>query len=171
MVNDPLAVTSIEVVVAPELQLFPIGLLDVSVTVSPSQTVVGPLAVIVGVAGIGLTVTTVGLETAEEQPKATSTTVYVPEVVMVVEGVKSPLLQTLPEVALDVRTTLSPEQNVVGPEALTVGVGGVGFTVMEAGNETAEVQPNSTTKAVKIPAVLTVIACVLAPVLQVFPAG
>ena len=46
-------------VVAPVLQVFPVALDDVSVTLPPVQNVVGPLAEIVGVAGAGFTVTVV----------------------------------------------------------------------------------------------------------------
>ena len=52
----------IDCVVAPVLQMLPVALLEVRVTLSPEQKVVGPLAVIVGVAGVGLTVTTTGAE-------------------------------------------------------------------------------------------------------------
>jgi hypothetical protein len=63
---------------------------------------------------------------------------------MVVDVVKSPLLHTLPELALERRMTLPPEQNVVEPEVEIVGVGGVGLTVTTVGVETAEVQPSAT---------------------------
>ena len=53
----------------------PVALLDVSVTLPPSQNVVGPPAVIVGVAGTGLTVTLVGEEAALGQPLAVTITV------------------------------------------------------------------------------------------------
>jgi hypothetical protein len=42
----------------------PLALLDVSPTLPPVQNVVGPPGVIVGVAGIGLTVTTVAADGA-----------------------------------------------------------------------------------------------------------
>jgi hypothetical protein len=44
--------------------------------------------------------------------------------VTVMLWVVAPLLQEFPEVALDVRITLPPVQNVVGPLALMVGTGG-----------------------------------------------
>jgi xanthosine utilization system XapX-like protein len=59
----------------------PLALLDVSVTLPPAQNVVGPLGVIVGVAGIGLTVTFVAAEAALAQPEVVTTTVYVPAAV------------------------------------------------------------------------------------------
>jgi hypothetical protein len=53
----------------------PPALLDVSVTLPPVQNVVGPPGVIVGVAGIGLTVTVVAADAALLQPLAVTTTV------------------------------------------------------------------------------------------------
>ena len=46
-----------------------------SVTLPPGQNVVGPPAPIVGVAGIGLTVTTVAVDGALAQPPTVVTTV------------------------------------------------------------------------------------------------
>ena len=53
----------------------PVALLEVSVTLSPLQKVVGPPGVIVGVAGAGVTVTVVGAEAALGQPPAVTVTV------------------------------------------------------------------------------------------------
>jgi xanthosine utilization system XapX-like protein len=53
----------------------PLALLDVRVTLPPAQNVVGLSGVIVGVAGIGFTVTVVALEAALMQPVAVSVTV------------------------------------------------------------------------------------------------
>ena len=50
----------------------PVALLELSTTLPPWQKVVGPPGVAVGVAGSGLTVTTVGAETALWQPSAFS---------------------------------------------------------------------------------------------------
>ncbi len=61
----PLVVAEIDAVVAPPgVQTLLTGLLLFKVTLPPEQKVVGPDAVIEGVAGIGLTVTTVGAEVA-----------------------------------------------------------------------------------------------------------
>ena len=60
--------TVMDCVVAPVLQVLPVALLLVSVTLSPGHNAVGPLGVIVGVVGSGITVTTVGKE-VEVQPK------------------------------------------------------------------------------------------------------
>ena len=46
----------------------PDALLDVSVTLPPAQNVVGPPALIVGVAGIGVAVTVTGADAGLEQP-------------------------------------------------------------------------------------------------------
>jgi len=46
----------------------PLALLEVSVTLPPLQNVVAPLGVIVGVGGVGVTVTVVGLEGVLLQP-------------------------------------------------------------------------------------------------------
>src|SRR5204862_74552 len=55
----------------------PVALLDVSVTEPPVQKVVGPPGVIVGVAGMGLTVTLV-VPAADVQPLTVMVTEYVP---------------------------------------------------------------------------------------------
>jgi len=51
----------------------PVALLDVSVTLPPAQNVVVPPAVIVGVAGFGLTVTVVAVDVDEHPPLVTVT--------------------------------------------------------------------------------------------------
>ena len=56
------------VVSPPGDQTFPLAELEVSVTLSPAQNVVGPEAVIVGVAGVGFTVTVVAADGALVQP-------------------------------------------------------------------------------------------------------
>jgi hypothetical protein len=61
-------------VVAPFDHKFPVAEDDVNTTFPPAQNVVAPPAVIVGVAGTGLTVTTVAAEFAEVQdPEVTAT--------------------------------------------------------------------------------------------------
>jgi hypothetical protein len=56
----------------------------VSVTVSPSQNVVGPLTETVGITGVGSTVITI-IAVSEVQPLIVEATSYVPLVVMVVD--------------------------------------------------------------------------------------
>ena len=60
-------VTVIDCVVAPPGDhTLLVALLEVKVTLPPAQKVVGPPAVIVGVVGVGFTVTTVAVEVAEQ---------------------------------------------------------------------------------------------------------
>ena len=63
----PDAVTVMDWVVAPLLQVLPVAALDVSVTLPPSQKVVAPDVLTVGVAGTGFTVTVTGVEAADWQ--------------------------------------------------------------------------------------------------------
>lgn len=67
---------------------------------------------------------------------------------------------------LELSTTLSPKQNVVGPCAVTIGAGGKAFTRTES-----DVIPDaqlfaSTTNNEKVPLMETVILCVVSPVLH-----
>ncbi len=57
--------------------MFPEATEDVKTTVPPEQNVVGPLALMVGAAGNGLTVTTVGVEVSLQLP-LDDVTVYDP---------------------------------------------------------------------------------------------
>ena len=59
--------------VAPFDQVFPVAEEEVKVTEPPAQNVVGPPAVMVGVAGTGFTVTVVATEVAEHKPVETVT--------------------------------------------------------------------------------------------------
>lgn len=62
-------------VVSPVDQIFPLETEEVSTTEPPDeQKVVGPLAVIVGTAGIGFTVTLITLDAAEAQGPSTMVT-------------------------------------------------------------------------------------------------
>ncbi|MNE17548.1 hypothetical protein D3C80_1105330 [compost metagenome] len=77
--------------------------------------------------GAGFTVIVVGAEVAIQLPEPTLT-VYEPLVETVIEFVIAPVDQVFPEGAEDVKTTEPPEQNVVGPPGVIVGVAGGGFT-------------------------------------------
>ena len=55
----------------------------------------------------------------------------------------TPVLQTMPVPVLEVMRKLSPEQNVVDPEAVSVGVAGMELTKTEIGFDTADVQPKA----------------------------
>ena len=61
-------------VVSPVDQTLSVAEEEVNVKEPPSQKVVAPLAVIVGTAGTGLTVTGIVFETVEEQPLLVTTT-------------------------------------------------------------------------------------------------
>jgi hypothetical protein len=62
-------------------------------------------------------------------------------VTLMVWVVALPGLQRLPVALEEVRFTLPPAQNVVGPPGVIVGVGGRGLTVTTTGAEAADVQP------------------------------
>ena len=61
----------------------------VRVTLPPAQNVVGPLGVIVGVAGFGLTVTTVAAEVELQPLPSVTVTVYEPELETTIDCVVS----------------------------------------------------------------------------------
>ncbi len=56
--------------------------------------------------------------------------------------VVAPVDHRYPELTLDVSVTLPPAQNDVKPEAVMVGVTGVGLTVTEVAREAVLRQPN-----------------------------
>jgi hypothetical protein len=126
--------------------VFPLATLELSITLSPVQKVVGPFAEIIGAAGVGLAVIVIK-PFAEIQPFPSVTlTVYVPgdetEIVEVVALVD----HKFPDAELDVRVTLCPEQIAVcGAEM--VGVVGNGFTVTVVAVEVEE-QPTEPTVTV-----------------------
>jgi hypothetical protein len=159
----------IDCVVAPVDQTFPVADEDVSTTLPPAQKVKGPPAEIVGVAGIGFTVTVVPADATEVQPPLVRVTVYVPDVETVIDCVVAPVDQTFPVADEDVNTTLPPAQKVKGPPAEMVGVDGNAVTLTVVPADVAEVQPPLVTATVYVPDVETVIDCVVAPVDQTFP--
>jgi hypothetical protein len=126
-VNVPAFETFIDDVVAPVLQVFPVVTFEVKFAVWPVHNAVCE-AVITGIAGNGFCVTTTDAEVAE-QPTFPTVTEYVPAFSTVIDWVVAPLLQTFPEVALEVKITLSPTQKVVGSLGEIVGVVGLEFTV------------------------------------------
>jgi len=83
--------------------------------------------------------------------------------------VVAPFDHTLSVGEEDVSTILPPSQKVVAPLAVIVGTAGTGFTVMEIVLDTAEVQPADVSVTLYVPAVVTVIDCVVAPFDQRFP--
>ncbi len=165
----PDASTVIDCVVAPFDQILPVALLEVKITLSGVQNVVGPLAVTVGPAGVGLTVTVIAFEGAETQLPSSTTTEKVPDANTVIDWVVAPFDQIFPVALLEVNITLSGVQNVVGPLAVTVGPAGVGLTVTVIAFEGAELQLPSLTTTEKVPDANTVIDCVVAPFDQILP--
>jgi hypothetical protein len=82
---DPELLTVIDCEVAPVDHVFPVAEDDVKMTEPPAQNVVGPLAEIVGVAGVGFTVMVSTLELPEEHPFMITSTVYIPEAETVID--------------------------------------------------------------------------------------
>lgn len=82
--------------------------------------------------------------------------------------VVSPVDQVFPLAEEDVSTTEPPEQKVVGPPGVMVGVAGGGFTVIVV-PALVELHVPFETVTVYVPLVETVMDCVVAPVDQVFP--
>src|SRR5512140_3983213 len=72
----PATETVIDCVVAPVDQRLPVSAEEVRVIVEPAQNEVGPL--IVGVAGVGFTVTRCAAEVAEQPLASVTVTLYVP---------------------------------------------------------------------------------------------
>ena len=62
-----------------------------------------------------------------------------------IDGVIAPFDHTFPVAAEEVSVTVFPEQIVVGPLAVIVGVEGTGFTVTFVEAETPEAHPNEIT--------------------------
>jgi len=90
-VYEPELDTTIDCVVAvvDQRYVYPLG--AVSVTLPPAHNVVGPLGVIVGVGGFGLTVTTVGAEVELHPLPSLTVTVYEPALVTRIDCVVAPV--------------------------------------------------------------------------------
>jgi hypothetical protein len=114
---------------------------------------------------LGVTVTSVAVEVAEQSAALVTVTVYEPTVLTVIDCVVAPLLHNQDAPADAVSVTEPPLQNVTGPPAVIVAVGNV-FTVITVAAEVAEHPAALVTVTVYEPAVLTVIACVVAPLLH-----
>ncbi len=118
------------VVAPPGVQVLPVAEDEVSVTLPPWQKVKAPVLLMVGVAGIGLTVTTFAAEGDDVHPLAVTVTVYEPdEVTFMLCVVAPPGVQVLPVADDEVSVTLPPWQKVKAPVLLMVGVAGIGLTV------------------------------------------
>ena len=130
---------------------------------------VDPLAVIIGVAGFALTVTTVAAEVAEQPDPLVTVTVYEPEALTEIDCVVAPVDHVLPVAEEEVKVTEPPEQNVVGPPADMVGVAGFEFTVTTVVVEVAEQPEPFVTVTLYEPEVFTTMDCEVAPVDHVLP--
>ena len=84
----------------------------------------GPPAVIVGVAGVGLTITTIGAEVEEQPAPSVYVTDIVEEVVTLIVEEVSDVDQEFPDPYDDVKSTEPPSQKVVAPLGVIVGVAG-----------------------------------------------
>lgn len=134
-------------------------------TAPPVQKVVGPLAVMAGVAGTGSTTTVTGADCGEAQlAPLKACTVKVPDAVTVMDCVVAPFDQSQASALLAARTTLPPAQKVVGPAAVMVGAGGAGSTVTVTGADDPERQPLALLICTsKVPDAVTVMDWVVAP--------
>jgi len=75
------------------------------------------------------------------------------------------LYHWLPELAEEVKVTEFPSHTVVAPEGLIVGVGGVVFIVTSIALEKADVQVPLLICVVKLPVIVAVYVCDVAPVI------
>lgn len=114
---------------APLDHVLPVAEEEVNVTDPGEQKVVGPPAVIVGVAGNGLTVTLVTAEVRVHPAAFETVTVNEPDVVTVIVCVVAPFDHKYEVDAGAESVTEPPAQNVVGPPAVIVGMAGKAFTV------------------------------------------
>jgi hypothetical protein len=78
-VKVPAVDTVIEGVLSASLHVLPDDAEELSMTLVPAHMARGPLALIVGAGGIGLTVTTAGADGGLTQPLMVSMTVYDPD--------------------------------------------------------------------------------------------
>jgi hypothetical protein len=99
------------------------------VTLSPAQKLKGPVAVMTGLAGTGLTITSILSAGGEVQPYSSNILrEYLPGELTVISRLEAPFDHTYPEALSDLSITLSPEQMVNGPSAVITGLTGVGAT-------------------------------------------
>ena len=155
-------------VVAPVLHnnAEPVDAVAVIFTCCPGQKFVGPSITIDSVGnGKEDTVTEAGKERQEFVPVAV--TVYVPAVLTLMSFVIAPLLQATvaPVEGVALKVTVFPGQNpAVAPLEIDSVGNGKEDTVTEAGKERQEFVPVAVT--VYVPAVLTVMSFVIAPLLH-----
>lgn len=131
---------------------------EVSVTLPPEQKEVGPFALIIGAAGIGFTVTTVGDEEGDTQPfPSVTVTEYEPAEETDIDCVNSPVDHIFPPVEEDVNVTEEPAQIDSVVPVTIVGAGGNEFTVTVLGAEVPELHPFEITCTKNVPEVFTTI--------------
>ena len=124
------------------------------------------------------TVTTTPAELAEHPLISVTVTEYVPDVVTLIAFVVAPVDQVFPEASDDVKLTEFPTQNVKGPSAEIVGVGG-GVGSVNATFNVLDVQPIPSSNVILYdPAVNEPIVCgnvtpvaepLAVPVQEIFP--
>src|SRR5664279_738683 len=111
-------------------------MLELKFTLLPSQNVVGPEAVIIGVGGNGFTVVIAGREGKLWHPfELVTRTVYEPDVLIKTLDVAAPFDHRKFDSGLEDKFTLSPKQKVVGPVAVIIGVIGNTLTTLDTGSE------------------------------------
>lgn len=125
-------------------QVFPVALLEESVTLPPEQNDTGPPALITGTGGREFTEITIGEDVPTHPFPSVSVTKYEPGEVTTIDCVVwLPGDHTFPDIALEVRVTSFPEQNVVDPPALIAGEGSA-FTTTFTGEDVTVQKPLST---------------------------
>ena len=164
----PLVLTLILADVTPLLHTIPVFVLEVRITLSPSQNVMGLFANIVGTGGKLFTTTLVESEVFL-QPFASvvvTAKLLVPVFTLMLTLV-APVLHLILFVALEVNITLSPKQKVVGLLAEIVGFAGNAFTETETESAALDTQPAAlNTVKLNLPLTFTVMLWVEAPLLQ-----
>jgi hypothetical protein len=112
--------------------------------------------------GLAFTVTVVAAEVALHPPAPVTVTVNEPEVFTVMDCVVAPLFQRYELPALAVNTTEPPVQKLVTPLGVMVATGN-GFTEIVVGVDVALHPAPFVTCTEYVPAVLTVMFCVVSP--------
>lgn len=143
------------------LQLYPVNPAGADkVTLPPLQKIVGPPAVITGLAGSIFTITEAGAEVFVQPAALVTATVYKPLVCAMIEEVLSLVLHNKLPLAVVDKVEL-PQLFII----LIVGVNGTAFGVAIA-EPCALVQPPIVCITVYVPALVTVIDEVAAPLLH-----
>ena len=134
-VKPPLDETTILWLVSPVLHTLFALALEVRVMLLPSQNMVDPLAVIVGLGGMGFTVTTTGSEVAVQPKVLLTVRLKLPLLFTKMYWPVAPVLHKLLLGEDDINCTWPPVQKVIGPPAVITGLAGSGFAVTTIGWE------------------------------------